>query len=247
MDRSVSALGANLFDALAARRLLDAGLVTGPEHGEQLVPLLERLAGPGRGVLVLTGHLGCWELLGGWLARQVEAAGLGTLAVVTGTLHNPPVDRVVQERRRALGLKPLPREEGARPLVAHLKAGQVAAILLDQNTSARSLAVPFFGRPARTATGLAQMALKYGIPVLPVAIARYGKGHRVVWLDPLLPDPAGGTGDRADLERFLIRCNRSLETLIRRNPAEWVWFHRRWEAAAETGPSAGTGADPNGS
>lgn len=228
LGRCARVQGANLFDALAADRLLGQGLVAEGSGDGSWLAAVGPLAAKGRGVLVLTGHLGCWELLGAWSARRLAAAGLGPLGVVTGTLHNEPVDRLVQERRRSLGLKVLPRREGARPLLAHLRTGGVAAVLLDQNTGAASLAVPFFGRPASTPVGLAQLALKYGIPVLPMALAREGNGHRVHWLPPLEPEPGPGGASEQEVREFLARCNSCLETLIRRNPAEWVWFHDRW-------------------
>jgi KDO2-lipid IV(A) lauroyltransferase len=215
-------LGENLADTLAAPRIL-AGAVPVVETGEPVLAVIGRLAARGRGVFLLTGHLGCWELLGGWLARELAAAGLGPLGVVTGTVRNPPVDRLLQDRRRALGMRVLPREDGAAPLLRHLRAGGVAAVLLDQRTRAANRDVPFFGRPAPTPVGLARIALRNDVPVLPVAIARQedGPGHRVVHLPPLA---VAGRGE----DELLAACNGALEEMIRRNPSEWVWFHRRW-------------------
>ena len=230
LERSAAAAGLNLWDTLATPRILaDQEVAEAPcpeTGGRSVLDVLADLAAGGRGVILLTGHLGCWELLGGWLGERLPARGLGGLGVVTGRVHNPPVDRLLQDRRRALGLVPLPREEGARPLLRHLGKGGVAALLLDQNVAARTEDVPFFGRAAPTAAGLAVIALRHGIPVLPVAIGRdpEGQGHLVRHLQPL--DPAG----RDDVRAFLAECNARLETLIRRNPHEWVWFHRRWNA-----------------
>lgn len=230
LARAAEAAGLNLWDTLAAPRILAGGLVAEEPcegtGGRPVLDVIADLAVPGRGVILLTGHLGCWELLGGWLGRELPEKGLGSLGVVTGRVHNPAVDRLLQDRRRAMGLVPLPRDEGARPLLRHLRGGGVAALLLDQNVGARTVEVPFFGRPAPTAAGLAVIALRHRIPVLPVAIARDpdGPGHRVVHLPPL--EPADGD----DVPGFLASCNERLETLIRRNPHEWVWFHRRWNA-----------------
>ena len=121
-------------------------------------------------------------------------------------------------------------------MLRHLNRGGVAAVLLDQNTGVQNIAVPFFGRPAPTPAGFARIALRYGIPVLPVAIARRGAGHVVRCLEPLWPQDADGRTDPLLLAEFLGRCNDALERLIRRNPAEWVWFHRRWDRAAAPPP-----------
>ena len=235
LGQVVRALGRNLFDMLAVPRLLAMrGQVVCEPAGEPIAPgLLEVLAGLAsldRGVLILTGHLGCWELLGGWLAREVPGAGLGPVGVVTGTIHNEPLDRLIQGRRRQLGMKVLPREEGIRPLLDHLASGGVAAVLLDQNTRVQNLPVPFFGKPAPTAAGFARIILQQGIPVLPVAIARQGGGHVVRHLDPILPKPRRErASDPEAMLELLAECNLSLEQLIRRNPTEWVWFHERWD------------------
>jgi len=243
LQASTVALGRTLFDAVAARRILKLpGAVTegvASDAGEPaLGDRLAELAGRGKGVLILTGHLGCWELLGGWLARELERRGLGPLATVTGTVHNPAVDRLLQDRRRELGLIVMPRREGMRPLLRHLRDGGVGAILLDQNLRGQGDPVPFFGVPAPTAPGLARVALRYGTPVVPVAMAwnPVHERHEVVDLPTLdvvgLADDAEGTGT------LLARANLALEELIRRNPAEWVWFHDRWHIK-DTGPATG--------
>ena len=128
----------------------------------------------------------------------------------------------------------LPREAGVGPLLRYLKGGGVVAILQDQFTRTRNLDVLFFGEPAPTPVGLARLALRYDIPVLPVAIARDQRTgrQRVVHLPPL-EFKTGQTGDD-DVEGFLALCNSRLEYLIRRNPAEWVWFHKRWESVDKT-------------
>ncbi len=234
LEESTEALGLNLFDTLAAGRLLENGGSVveepGPLPGSPKVgDILADLAAKGRGVFILTGHLGCWELLGGWLAGELRARGLDGLGVVTGTVRNPPVDRLLQDRRRDLGMNVLPRESGAGPLIRYLRSGGIVAVLQDQNTLARNLDVPFFGEPAPTPAGLARLALRYRIPVLPVAIARdrHDNRHLVIHRPPLVFKEAGGSDE--DVESFLALCNNQLEYFIRRNPAEWVWFHKRWK------------------
>jgi len=235
VDAAADALGENLADTLAVSRILEhpASIREEPlpaTGGRPVGRVVAELAEAGRGVLLLTGHLGCWELLGGWLARELPKHGAGPLAVVTGTIHNEPVDRLLQDTRRQLGMIPLPRDGGAAPLLRHLAAGGTVAVLLDQRTRVPSLDAPFFGHPAPTAAGFGKVALRRGIPVLPVAIARRGEGHEVRHLAPLLSEPdEAAARDAERVAEFLGRCNRRLEELIRRNPVEWVWFHRRWE------------------
>ena len=225
LARAADALGANLFDALTLERWHARDYEGVSDDGA--VDVLQTLRARGRGVLVLTGHFGCWELLGGYLARA-----LGGLTVVTGTIHNVPVDRLVNDWRRRAGLTPVPREGDLRPLLRCLRGGGAAAVLMDQNTRVENLTVPFCGHPAPTPVGFARLALKLGTPVLPVVIGRSGRGHRVTHRAPLDPADYVAAGGEAAL---LADCNAALEICLRRNPEEWVWFHPRWRIDPEPG------------
>jgi KDO2-lipid IV(A) lauroyltransferase len=235
LRQAALAAGSNLFDALAAGRLLAMRGMVEDEPGEDgrgLVEVVVAEAAAGRGVLVLSGHLGCWELMGAWLARELANAGAHPLHVVTGTVRNPAVDRWLSGRRRALGLRLLPRDEGVAPLLRCLRGGGVAAVLVDQNTHVDSAPVPFFGCPAPTPTGAARLAVSLNVPVVVATIARTadGRGHRV-WHGPVwLADPACPRDDQ--IAACLCWTNAQIEERVRRNPAEWVWYHRRWNDGA---------------
>jgi Kdo2-lipid IVA lauroyltransferase/acyltransferase len=235
---SVRALGENFHDTLATPKLLlQAGMVREEQQPGQgsLQQELRLLQESGHGVLILTGHVGCWELLGGWLSSQVGEAGLGQLAVVTGSVHNAPVDDLIQKRRRDLGMKVLPRSAGAAPLLRHVQSGAVAAVLLDQNTRVENQMVPFFGQQAPTPVGFGRIAQRYKVPVLPVTLARIGGRHEVRRGQPWIWSGAGENPEE-DLRDFLVWCNENLESFIRRNPAEWVWFHKRWSGGNNSTP-----------
>lgn len=224
LGRATVALGKNFYEALnLSRHRADdfAALRDGADaDGASAVQLIQELQGRGRGVLVLTGHMGCWELLGAYLARR-----LGGLGVVTATVHNAPVDELIQQERRRCGMVPLPRDGGAGTMLRYLRDGGVVAVLLDQNTRVPNRPIPFFGHPAPTAVGFAKLALRRRVPAVPVSIGRDGSGHVVRHLAPIEPRE---TEDESGLEAYLGRCNRALEILIEGNPEEWVWFHQRW-------------------
>lgn len=235
-EDSIDALGENFHDTLAVPQLVHRNDMVREElaQGQRgLVDELKQLSQSGQGVLILTGHLGCWELLGAWVAREMAQAGLGPLAVVTGRVHNPPVDRLIQNRRQKLGMKILPRHEGAAPLLRHLRGGGVVAVLLDQNTRVENLPIPFFGQDAPTPVGFARIALRQEIPILPVALAKSGTGHLVQRAETWFP-PASPQESEEAIRELLLWCNQNLENFIRRNPAQWVWFHKRWVAPQKT-------------
>ena len=225
LRRAADALGENAYDALNLDRWRASGYREVEDDGT--VAALRGLLAEGRGALVLTGHFGCWELLGGFLADR-----LGGLTVVTGTIRNPPVDRLVNGWRRRAGMTTVPRDGDQRPLLRTLRGGGVAAVLLDQNTRVGNRDIPFCGVAAPTPDGFAKLALRTGTPILPVAIGRRGRGHALTHLPPLRPRDRAATDAVDAVDDLLREANAALETLLRRNPPEWVWFHRRWPGVA---------------
>jgi KDO2-lipid IV(A) lauroyltransferase len=225
LGRTAAAMGETLHatlvvDCLAARGF--PGLVEAPgPDGRGLLAVLRAALAGGRGALVITAHLGCWELLGAWLAANLDRA-----AVVTGTVRNPAVDRLLQERRRHLGLEVLRREAGASPVLRALDRGTAVGVLIDQNTGAASAPVPFLGRMAPTPLGPARLARRRGTPLVVAALVRDGR-HWVAHHDGLV-DPA----DAADEVALTARLNEALGRLVERNPEQWVWFHDRWDLDA---------------
>jgi len=222
LRRAAAALGETLHATLVADRQAARGFpevvdTPGPD-GRGTLAVLRDLLAEGRGALLVTGHLGCWELLGAWLAR-----GLPRSAVITGTVRNPAVDRLLQDRRRALGVQPLPRDRGARPVLRELDRGAAVGVLIDQNTRVASASLPFLGHPAPTPLAAARIARRRRVPLLAAAMVRE-KGRWVVHhqapIDPLAA---------ADAEELAVRCNAALGELVLRNPEQWVWFHDRWD------------------
>jgi KDO2-lipid IV(A) lauroyltransferase len=230
LTAAADALGDSAHAALtceraAARGFPDIGQEAGPD-GRTLLEVLAAARTRGRGVLLVTAHLGCWELLAAWLARE-----LGGAAVVTGRVRNPPVDRLLQARRRRLGLEVLPRHHGVRPVLRALAAGRVVGVLVDQNTRVASAPLPFLGHPAPTPLGAARIACRRQVPVVPAVLVR--QDHH--WL----ARHGGALDPGADPLALAGRCNALLGDWIRRNPAQWVWFHDRWNEAA-TPPAIAT-------
>ncbi len=237
LARSAVLLGSNFHDMMAAGRLVGRDGLFGAPAGEverfgtlddQLVGLTAR----GRGLILVTAHIGAWELLGARVAHLLERRGLGPLAVVTGTVHNPPVDAMLERRRRALGLLPVPRRQGLAPVLRHVRAGGVAAVLLDQKLDDTDPAVPFFGHPAPTPDAVVRFAVGRGVPLLPIAMAWDGSGGKhVIMRGRVLNEdavPADDKPDQARVERLHRECQNALESFVRRNPGQWVWFHERW-------------------
>ncbi len=191
-------------------------------EGEEHVDALRR---SGRPALFFSGHLGNWELI------LPIAAGLGmTVSGFYRAASNPLVDRVIQAQRRR-GTGPgttmfAKGAEGARGALRHLERGGSLGFLVDQKMN-DGIAVPFFGRPAMTATALANLALRFNIPIVPVHVVRLGADRfRMVCEAPLA---VARTGDRRrDIYAISLAVNETLERWIRERPEAWLWLHRRW-------------------
>lgn len=215
-------LGRTFFELLwFAHRPPAQGLVAGRveiEGREHLDAALAR----GRGVLVLSAHLGNFELL----VRLAEVSGRPA-GVVTRSLSWGPAERAWRALR-AGGPTLLPAGRSARATVRLLREGGLVAFVLDQHASARRAErVPFFGRPAATSPDLARLARLTRAPVVPVFVRREGRGH-VVRVEPALELP--DTGDEAaDVRAGTAQCAAVVEAAIRRTPEQWLWIHRRWK------------------
>ncbi len=222
--RSFQHIGMNLVEACVfmfrpPEVLLDRIGIEGLEH-------LKDAAVQGRGVLVLTAHLGNWELL----AASHAMTGL-PLSVVLRPLDHPALDRVVDRLRRRSGAELISKRRALRDVLDALRRGRMVGILLDQNAvRAEGVFVPFFGTPASTSRSLAVIALRTEAPVVPIFISRLPGGRHLVKVLPAMQPPTDG-----DVVAFTARFSGVIEEAIRRSPEQWFWLHRRWKTRPRAG------------
>ena len=179
----------------------------------------------GKGVLVVTGHLGAWELSGFYLSLMGH-----TMGVVIRRLDNRLLDKLVNDNRCLHGNRMIHKDDFGRGLLTAMRAGQTVAILMDTNmTPPQGAFVKFFGLDACTATGLAHMARKTGAAVLPgFMLWEPGERRYVLHFGPQLE--ISYTADAAaDILAATQLCTQAIETWIRRYPDQWLWIHRRWK------------------
>jgi KDO2-lipid IV(A) lauroyltransferase len=196
-----------------------------------------------KGVLLVTGHYGNWEIA----AATVASRGVPIAAIVRKQ-GNRLVDARLNELRRRLGVETITQREAPSRVPRLLRRGGVIGIVGDQDARRAGVFVPFFGRPASTHRGPALFALRLGAPVfscvarrLPEAGVRYEvAGERV---------PVVRTGDlEADVHALTAELAARLEARVRVAPEQYFWFHRRWKSkpAAEPGSAEGGTAGPAG-
>ena len=184
-------------------------------------------------VLVLTAHLGNWELL----AVAHRLTGL-PLTIVVRPLDAPPLDALAGRLRIKAGVELVAKRGALRAVLSALGRGRMVGLLLDQNASRREgVFVPFFGHPASTSKGLALLATRTRAAVVPIFAHREAGGRHLVAIHPALEVPGTPERARAIIE-LTMRCNAAIEAAIRRTPEQWLWIHRRWR----TRPPAERGA-----
>jgi Kdo2-lipid IVA lauroyltransferase/acyltransferase len=187
------------------------------------------------GAIILTGHLGNWEVA----AAAVAARGVPVDVVAKG-MSNRRFERSLFAVRARLGVRVVEMSEAPREVLRSLRGGRAVAIAGDQNAHRNGVFVPFFGAPAATARGGAVFALRTGVPVfmgfgsrLPGRVARYE-----VDLFPLHHE-VRGEGEQ-DVEEFLAAYMRAVDEAVRAAPEQYFWQHKRWK----TRPSEEPGSAP---
>lgn len=185
----------------------------------------EHVEGPvreGRGVLLVSGHVGNWELGGAYVA----ARGIPIDGVVR-KMSNPLVDGYLTRSRRRLGWEAVYDGDAVRRVPRSIASGRVVALLADQGVQGLSaIFVPFFGRLARTPRGPALLALRLKAPCVFAAVLREPDGKYRIYFDPV---PVVDTGDREkDIDAIVAAYTRQLEMHVRRVPGQYFWQHRRW-------------------
>ena len=178
--------------------------------------------------IIAAAHLANWEVLVGAAAQR----GIDTTGVVREP-NNPLVRPLIDRLRGTAGGGRTPKgTTGAKKAIEVLRSGRVLALLFDQKMN-NGIPVPFFGIEAMTVMAPAQLALRFGCPLMAVRTERTGPGRfRITAQGPLIPP---GTGNRQeDVARLTAELNRILEGWIRAKPEDWLWLHRRWPEAAYT-------------
>jgi KDO2-lipid IV(A) lauroyltransferase len=183
----------------------------------------------GKGVLVLTGHLGAWELSSFYHSLMGYPMG-----IVIRRLDNKRLDQFVNEIRCLHGNQVLHKDDFARGLLTTMRKGGTVGILMDTNmTPPQGVFAKFFGITACTASGLARVALKTGAAVLPGFMVWEAAEQRYVlhFGEELRLKESGD--HEADVLAATQQCNDVLEAWIRRYADQWLWIHRRWKTRPE--------------
>jgi KDO2-lipid IV(A) lauroyltransferase len=187
---------------------------------------VERLKGAlaqGKGALVVTGHLGNWELLGGFLST------LHPISAVAQHLYDERFDRIVTDfREKDLQVAMIKRGMALRGILSALKEGRIVIALVDQDTGKDGVFTPFFGRSAWTQSGVARIAQKTGAPIVPAFMVRGADGRFEAHVEHPF-EVGGGKDPAAAVLEGVRRYTEAVESYVKAYPDQWMWMHERWK------------------
>ncbi|MBU1694495.1 MAG: lysophospholipid acyltransferase family protein [Verrucomicrobia bacterium] len=184
-----------------------------------------------RGVLMLTAHLGNWDLLGMFTGHRGYP-----LTIISKKIRPAGVNAMWMRMRRAFGVSIVPAHNSYRDCLRVLKRNELLGFVLDQNRPVeQGIFVTFFGRPACTSPGLALLAAQSRAPVVPVFIHREGLDQHVLQVHPAIEPPP----DRSEenIRQATQVYTAVIENEIRRTPEQWIWLHRRWRTKPKKRPN----------
>lgn len=212
-----------LLRLMSEARLKASVEVRGHEH------LLE-IAAQGKGVLILTGHFGSWEVapIGGILNFSEFK---GRFHFIRRTLGNKKIERFLFRRYYEAGLNVIQKKNALQHVTDALAKNDAVVFVLDQHASVVNrdgIAAEFFGKKAGTYRSLATCARYTGVPVVPAAAYRLPNGKHVLEFQaPIFWEEHATT--QASIYHNTCAYNRALEAIILAHPEQWMWLHRRWK------------------
>lgn len=180
----------------------------------------------GLGVLAMTGHFGNWEL-----GAHTYGTVIAPAAFIVRPVADSVWDQIVTERREWAGNRVIRKFDSAKEVMREIRRGTMVGILIDQNVDRhKGILVDLFTEKAYTTDGIARMALALRTNIHPVFIFRHPekKFHHTLRFGPAIPmDPNAPREE--EVVRLTRSCNEELEKVIREDPTQWLWFHRRWK------------------
>jgi len=187
----------------------------------------------GKGVLVITAHLGAWELSSFYHSMMGHPMGM-----IIRRLDNRLLDAFVNGIRCMHGNYVLHKDDFGRGLLTAMRSGGTVGILMDTNmTPPQGEFVKFFGIDACTGTGIAHVARKTGAAVLPgFMLWEKAQNRYVLHFGPEVQIPHTDNV-AADIVAGTQLCTSAIESWIRRYPDQWLWIHRRWKTRPAGEPS----------
>jgi len=184
----------------------------------------------GRGLIVISGHLGNWELMGSIFGIEGFRGG-----VIGRRIYYDKYNDLIVRSRLEKGVPTFYQDESPREILRQLKAGGVIGVVADQDVERLEGAfVEYFSLPSYTPVAPVRLAQVSGAPILVGALIRRGTRYEVVFDPEPIRVPRGA--DEKTVAALTEQWSRRLERIIRQYPEQWVWNHDRWKTKREQRP-----------
>jgi len=184
-------------------------------------PVLRSLLARNRGVVVISGHFGNWEVMGA-VCRQMDLP----ISYIVKRVKDQNVDDLINGWRKDIGVEIIYARESNTKIAEHLKRNRLVAFMVDQDAGKRGVRNVFVGHPASTPRGAAVYALRTGAPVMLAMGLREGTRFRIVFEEVKLPADAGLSEE--GITKAMQAMTSILESWVRKYPGQYMWMHHRW-------------------
>ena len=194
--------------------------VRGQEH-------LEAAKNSGKGVVILTGHCGNWELAALAFPRHFNSP----MSVVARRQSSPYLNSMIEKMRLRYDNDIIYKDNAFRRMLAVIRKNGIIGILVDQAVfPEEGELIDFLGRKAWASKAPVLLARKSGTAVVPAFIHREAERH-IIDIYPALSFSSDNSADglAADVQKY----SRTIEDFIIRHPVDWYWVHRRWKRAGD--------------
>lgn len=195
----------------------------------QNTEVIDRALEKNRGVILISGHLGNWEIGINELAKKGYPVNLVAFQYV-----NPYLNNMMNQFRLRCKVNIIPTKGAIKHCEAALNRGEAVIMLVDQTGREDGVEAQFFGRTAPAMWGPANLHLKTSAPIIPYGV-RYNSGpnagckihYTISVKEPIQFQPTGNKDD--DIKKLAQVYLNEIEKIIRQAPEQWIWFHRRWK------------------
>lgn len=204
------------FHRMSGEKIQKYVRIEGAQHVENAIAM-------GKGVILITGHFGNWELLAASITAKVAP-----VTPIVRELRSPRLNSLVSGYRDKAGYATIDRDTGIRNALRCLRGNGLLGIVADVDTTVNGVFVDFFGRPAYTPYSPIAFSIKTGAPIIPTFIIRQlDNTHHVIIEPPLTLEQFD------DKEKELVvntqKFTRIIEGYVQKYPEQWIWMHNRWK------------------
>lgn len=184
--------------------------------------LAEKYRKNAKSIVVLTAHTSNWDLLAAYAINKGFK-----VATIARQARKKSLQRLLELIRGSYGIQTIWKEnkDSTRQILKCLKSNSVLAALIDQDLQSEGIHIPFFSIPAKYPDSLIKLAKKNGSAIIVAFIFRESRFRYNIFLHEI--------DSNLNSTEILTEYSRLLENYIKKYPAQWVWFHKRWRSTAD--------------